>query len=191
MSIIQEKLLNHYQSNLNKLQNLESSYNKNYSHLLEEYKKHKLLIINLHNMLPKTNDKYIKQLIFKNIRLQNKILNKLQKLINKKQLKQNGGNNDKKILVKTNDNVNVYISGKILQESQLIKNILEDLGESYDPIPLPKISEKILNIIDNNIETKDLNTLIQIANAANYLAMDNYLDNITTQISLVLREQFK
>lgn len=112
---------------------------------------------------------------------------KIQKKIKQKV----GGNNHFKILVESSDKKKIYISNKILNESMLIKNILQDLGHINQVIPLYNISEKILNIIDNDIHISDFDTLKEIASAANYLEMDSYLDNITTRIANILKQKIK
>lgn len=189
--ILHDQLLKQYNSSLKKLQKLKhSSHNKNFTKFLQDYNKHKLLLSNLNKISPP--NKKIKTLVSKNLQIQHKIINDLVKKINQSIYYSGGNGSVKKLLVKTSDNTNIYISGRILQESQLIKNILEDIGESTDPIPLSNVSENILKIIDNDQKNNfDLETLIEITNAANYLSMENYLDHITTQIASQLREKFK
>ena len=112
---------------------------------------------------------------------------------------QRGGNDKKtrveKLLVKTSDNKMVYISNKILKESPVIQDILEDISPKDDktPVPLDRVSESQINIIDNNLDTSkfDLNDLKGLINAANYLQMEVYIDNIATQIATILQKRLK
>ncbi len=48
------------------------------------------------------------------------------------------------VLVKSCDGKEFNIEKDILQKSALIKNLLEDLGDTDDAIPLPNVSEAIL-----------------------------------------------
>lgn len=113
---------------------------------------------------------------------------------------QKGGNNKEtkidKLLVKTSDNKTVYISNKILKESGLIKDILEDIPISKlneDFIPLDRVSQTEINIIDKGLDTSKLNLeeLKALINAANYLQMDIYMEDIAGQIAEIIKQRLK
>lgn len=118
-----------------------------------------------------------------------------------KKWRQRGGNNKEsknkieKLLIKTSDNKMVYISNKILKESGLINDILEDIAPKDDktPIPLDRVSETEINIIDKGLDTSklSLDTLKGLINAANYLQMDMYMEDIATQIAEILKQRLK
>lgn len=48
------------------------------------------------------------------------------------------------ITLLSNDNKEIVIEKKAAEKSILIKNMIEDIGESDAPIPLPNVNEKIL-----------------------------------------------
>src|ERR1700755_126971 len=61
-----------------------------------------------------------------------------------------------KIRLISSDNEEFTIERKVLEKSILVKNMLEDVGESDNPIPLPNVNGKILKkVIDWCVYHKD------------------------------------
>src|ERR1700731_2739420 len=61
-----------------------------------------------------------------------------------------------KIKLISSDNEEFTEERKVLEKSILVKNMLEDVGESDNPIPLPNVNGKILKkVIDWCIHHKD------------------------------------
>lgn len=94
-----------------------------------------------------------------------------------------GDNEDNYLLVKTSDHNSIKLTGDILERSVVLKNRFI-YSTQKTPIELP-FSEKILNYINLNLDLNnvDLDTLIEIAKAANYLEIEDYLDLVTTKIA--------
>lgn len=100
-------------------------------------------------------------------------------------LLQFGGNNS--LLVKTADNKKIKLTGNILESSVILKDMLVHSTQKTS-IELPFL-EKTLNYIFNKKDPRnlDLDTLIEIAKAANYLEIEDYLDLVTTRIAELIQ----
>lgn len=48
------------------------------------------------------------------------------------------------VILQSADNENYTVDLAVAQRSQLIKNMLEDIGESDQPIPIPNVSGRVL-----------------------------------------------
>lgn len=98
--------------------------------------------------------------------------------------------------VKTSDNQELAIPGTILEMSTVLKDMFilgrtsEASGiEATASVKIP-FNSKILNIIItlDNPAKYDLDTLLEVAKAANYLEMESYLDSVTTQIADLIQK---
>ncbi|XP_021756180.1 SKP1-like protein 1A [Chenopodium quinoa] len=107
----------------------------------------------------------------------------------------------KKIILRSSDKETFNVDEKAAMLSQTIKNMIEDLGDSTDPIPLHNVTSKILSkvieycnkhaVADNSVAVmsddelkqwdKDFlnvnqNTLFDLILAANYMDIKGLLD---------------
>uniref|UniRef100_A0A803LSS5 SKP1-like protein n=1 Tax=Chenopodium quinoa TaxID=63459 RepID=A0A803LSS5_CHEQI len=95
----------------------------------------------------------------------------------------------RKIILKSADNEHFEVDEKAAMLSQTIKNLIEDIGESNDPIPLPNVSSAILSKIieycnkhveeENKAESEndDLKQWdADFLKAANYMDIKSLLD---------------
>ncbi|KAJ7510034.1 Skp1 family, dimerization domain-containing protein [Mycena galericulata] len=98
------------------------------------------------------------------------------------------------VLLVTSDNEQFTTEKDIVERSVLIKNMLEDVGESDQPIPLPNVSSSVLkkdseqsqdetrkrttdiSEWDQKFITVDQEMLFEIILAANYLDIKSLLD---------------
>jgi len=55
-----------------------------------------------------------------------------------------GSTDDEKVLLVTSDNEQFQVEPAVAYRSVLIKNMVEDIGESNNPIPLPNVSANVL-----------------------------------------------
>ncbi|THG98680.1 hypothetical protein EW026_g3537 [Hermanssonia centrifuga] len=76
------------------------------------------------------------------------------------------------VLLVTSDNEQFVVDKEVAERSVLIKNMLEDVGESDQPIPLPNVSSSVLK----KFITVDQEMLFEIILAANYLDIKPLLD---------------
>lgn len=106
------------------------------------------------------------------------------------------------IILKSSDGKDIKVDKKFIEKSILIKNMIEDIDDSEDPIPIPNVNEEILqkviewcihhendknqeeeNLRNTDIEDWDKNffevdqeMLFDIILAANYLDIKQLLD---------------
>lgn len=107
------------------------------------------------------------------------------------------------IILYSSDNKELKVDVEVSKKSMLIKNMIEDIGDTDTPIPLPNVNYKILekvfkwctyhkddSIIQNDQQNRDTNidewdqkymdvdqeTLFDIILAANYLDIKQLLD---------------
>lgn len=101
--------------------------------------------------------------------------------------KQKGGNG---LTVKTLDDELIELTGLVVKESELLNILKKSEWKRESTIKL-NISKEILIIIDTNqkLTNFDLNKLIEIAKAADYLSMNNYIEQVTIVIADKLKEQ--
>lgn len=48
------------------------------------------------------------------------------------------------IILTSSDHKEIEVDKKVIEKSILIKNMIEDVGDSDEPIPIPNVNEKIL-----------------------------------------------
>jgi hypothetical protein len=102
--------------------------------------------------------------------------------------------------VKTSDNQELAIPGTILEISTVLKDMFilgrtseasgsEASGSERSTVKIP-FNSKILNIIItlDNPAKYDLDTLLEVAKAANYLEIESYLDSVSTQIAKLIHK---
>ncbi|KAI9627625.1 hypothetical protein KEM48_012087 [Puccinia striiformis f. sp. tritici PST-130] len=81
------------------------------------------------------------------------------------------------VLLTTSDGEEFKVEREVAFRSVLIKNMIEDIGESDSAIPLPNVSASVLK---NDWDTKFINVdqemLFEIILAANYLDIKPLLD---------------
>uniref|UniRef100_A0A803LSS4 SKP1-like protein n=1 Tax=Chenopodium quinoa TaxID=63459 RepID=A0A803LSS4_CHEQI len=96
---------------------------------------------------------------------------------------------NKKVTLRSSDKDTFNVDEKAAMLSQTIKNMIEDLGDSTDPIPLHNVTSKILAKVieycnkhanDDNSESSNNDELKQwdkdFLNAANYMDIKSLLD---------------
>lgn len=96
------------------------------------------------------------------------------------------------LLIKTSDNKEIKLQSDLLESSKILKDMFVFATSTKNPKPISlPISEKILNYVINKMDpyqlNLDLDPLIEIAKAANYLEMEDYLDVITTRIAELIQ----
>jgi S-phase kinase-associated protein 1 len=58
------------------------------------------------------------------------------------------------VVLTSSDSVSFTVSKEVAERSVLIKNLLEDVGESDQPIPLPNVTSKVLEKVNVNRKAK-------------------------------------
>lgn len=59
-----------------------------------------------------------------------------------------------KVTLTSSDNTNFSVEKAVAERSVLLKNMLEDVGESDTPIPLPNVSGRTLKKVRNIMKEK-------------------------------------
>lgn len=93
--------------------------------------------------------------------------------------------------IKTSDNQVLNIPGSVLEMSPVLKDmfILGKTNDSNDLVKLPFRLEILNSVIMLDDPAKyDLDTLLEIAKAANYLEIETYLDYVTTHIGDLIQK---
>ena len=93
--------------------------------------------------------------------------------------------------VLTSDYRTIRLSREVYEKSEILRAFRDDFGID-NPVPLPNVDSRIMNLIihysliDMNI-TEDRQTLFDIAKAADFLHMQELLDKVCKEIADLLK----
>lgn len=101
------------------------------------------------------------------------------------------------VKVATQDNQVIEVAQEKACKSTLLKNLLEDLGDSVEPIPL-QVSSKTLNKVleyfeldehEDYFSKMDRDFLFEVIIAANFLDIEDLLDNACKKVADMLKNK--